>query len=291
MEKNRLKVLLGDLMILVVAFIWGATNVVMRDALSDVTPLWFCGLRFLIASATVFLFFGRRAMRIPAQGKATSILTGSVFIMAYLVGAVALLYTTAGNQSFIISMSVVFVPVGVWVFTKKFPGWHIVLSVALCTAGMAGLVLDESFSVNYGDLLCFVSMLCVTAYILLVQKFVKDADPYALACWQAFGGMVLAVAAALVFEPLPTGIPLKGWLAIVYAGTIGFALTVVLQNVAQKYTTATHAAILLSTSSVFGSALGVLFIGEPMTMRIFLASALILAGVVAAEAIPALRKK
>ena len=290
MEKSRRKVLLGDLMILVVAFIWGATNVVMRDALSDVTPLWFSGLRFLIASVTVFALFGRRAMRAPTKTKAAAILTGSVFILAYLVGAVALLYTTAGNQSFIISMSVVFVPVGVWIFTKKFPGWHIVLSVALCTAGMAGLVLDASFSINYGDLLCFVSMLSVTAYILLVQKFVRDADPYALACWQAFGGTILAVATALVFEPLPTAIPLKGWLAIGYAGTIGFALTVVLQNVAQKYTTATHAAILLSTSSVFGSALGVLFIGEPMTMRIFLSSALILSGVIAAEAIPALKK-
>ncbi len=50
------------------------------------------------------------------------------------------------------------------------------------------------------------------------------------------------------------------------------------------------AAILLSTSSVFGSALGVLCIGEPMTMRIFLSSALILSGVIAAEAIPALKK-
>jgi drug/metabolite transporter (DMT)-like permease len=282
--------LAGDLMILAVALIWGATNVVMRDALADVTPLWFSGLRFAIAFATVFLFFGRRAIRMPARGKLTGSLVGTLFIMAYLVGAVALLYTTAGNQSFIISMSVVFVPVGVWALSKKFPGWHIVLSVVLCIAGMAGLVLDETFSVNAGDLLCFVSMLCVTAYILLVQRFVRDADPYALACWQAFGGMILAVAAALVFEPMPEGIPLKGWLAIAYAGTIGFALTVVLQNVAQKYTTATHAAILLSTSSVFGSALGVLLIGEPMTPRIFTASALILSGVVAAEAIPALKK-
>jgi drug/metabolite transporter (DMT)-like permease len=290
LEKSRLKVLAGDLMILSVAFIWGATNVVMRGALADVMPFWFSGLRFAIAFATVFLFFGRRAMLMPARGKLTGALVGTLFIIGYLVSAVALLYTTAGNQSFIISMSVVFVPVVVWSLSKKFPGWHIVLSVTLCISGMAGLMLDETFSVNTGDLLCFVSMLCVTAYILLVQRFVRDADPYALACWQAFGGMIIAAAAALAFEPLPEGITLKVWLAIASAGTIGFALTVVLQSAAQKYTTATHAAILLSTSSVFGSALGVLFIGEPMTPRIFTASALILAGVVAAEAIPALKK-
>jgi hypothetical protein len=31
--------LLGDLSILFVAFLWGATNVVIRDALNEITPL------------------------------------------------------------------------------------------------------------------------------------------------------------------------------------------------------------------------------------------------------------
>ena len=78
---------------------------------------------------------------------------------------------------------------------------------------------------------------------------------------------------------------------MIYAGTVGFALTLVLQTAAQKYTTSTHVAILLSTSGIFGSVIGVLFIGEPMTWRIFIASALILAGVVSVEAIPAIKKQ
>ncbi|MEG1799984.1 MAG: DMT family transporter, partial [Synergistaceae bacterium] len=118
-----------------------------------------------------------------------------------------------------------------------------------------------------------------------------EADPCGLACWQALGGMVLAVTFAFAFEPIPTNLAADAWIAIVYSATIGFALTLVLQTVAQKYTSATHVAILLSTSGVFGSILGVVFIGEPMTFRIFTASALILAGVLMVEAYPALRKK
>lgn len=291
MEKKRLYMLLGDIAILIVAFIWGATNVVMRDALSGITPFWFCGLRFIIAWVTVMLFFGRKAFSLPKAAKIKGTWTGMVFICAYLVGAVGLLYTTAGNQSFIISMSVVLVPLAVWIISRKFPGWHVVAAVILCTAGMAGLMLDGKFTVNLGDLLSFAACLFVTAYILLVQKFVDGADPYGLSCWQALGGMMLALATAFIFEPFPAHIPAKAWIAVVYAGTIGFALTLVLQTVAQKYTNATHAAILLSTSGVFGSLLGVIFIGEPMTLRIFLAFALILAGVITVEAVPALRKR
>ncbi len=291
MEKNRLYMLLGDLSILLVAFLWGATNVVIRDALNDIPPLWFCGIRFFIAWITVSLFFGKRALAMKRRDKVAGSLAGMVFILAYLTSNIALLSTTAGNVSFIISMSVVFVPLLVWFFTRQFPGWHVLVSVAFCIAGMAGLMLGSGFSVNIGDVWGFASMMSVTAYILLVQKYVAGVDPYGLSCWQSFGGMLLAVAVSALFEPFPLHIGKAGWIALVYSGTIAFALTLVLQTVAQKYTTATHAAILLSTSSLFGSILGIIFLDEPMTPRIFIASALILTGVILVETIPAIRKK
>ena len=291
MDRNRLYMLLGDLGILVVALLWGTTNVVIRDALDGITPLWFCGLRFSVAWVTVMIFFGRKAFKLPRKTQLRSTAIGMVFICAYLTGAVGLVYTTAGNQSFIISMSVVLVPISVWVISKKFPGWHVAAAVIMCTAGMAGLMLDGSLTVNVGDMLSFAACVFVTIYILLVQKYVQGTDPYALACWLSFGGMLLALAAAAAFEPFPKSIPLKAWLAIIHTGTVGFALTLVIQTVAQKYTNATHVAILLSTAGVFGSVAGVIFIGEPMTLRIFMASAMLLAGVITVEAVPALRKR
>ena len=290
MTSPKAKMLLGDLGILLVALIWGSTNVIIRDALAGITPLWFCTLRFAVACATVWLLFRRQALTMTRRGRITGSLIGTAFVCAYLLGAVGLLYTTAGNQSFLISMSVVFVPLAVWAGSRRFPGWHVIAAVALCTAGMAGLMLGEGMSVNLGDVLSFAAMLFVTAYILLVQKFVKDADPYGLVVWQATGGMLLAFACSAILEPFPAHIGTAAWLAIVHCGTVGFALTLVLQNVAQKYTSATHAAILLSTSSVFGSVLGVIFLGEPMTPKIFVSSALILMGVLVAELAPALKR-
>lgn len=281
-----MKMLLADLGILLVAFIWGSTNVIVRDALAGITPLWFCAIRFMVAWVVVSLLFGKRALALPARKRGIGTLIGTVFACAFPVAAIGLLHTTAGNQSFLISMSVVFVPLTAWLITRKFPGWHIVTAVTLCTVGMAGLMLGEGMSVNVGDVLSFVSMLFVTAYILLVQRFVQDADPYGLVVWQAFGGMILAIVSAAIFEPFPEQISTAAWLAIVHTATVGYALTLVIQNVAQKHTTATHTAILLSTSSLFGSVLGIVFLGEPMTAKIFVSSALILAGVLIAELVP-----
>lgn len=291
MDARRRSMIIGDSAVLLVAFIWGATNVVIRDALDGITPFWFCCLRFVVSSATLMLIFGRRALAMKRNAQVKGILTGVVFGLAYLSGAVGLLYTTAGNQSFIISMSVVFVPMCVWLFTRKFPGWHVILSVALCLAGLCGLMLEGDFKINPGDALSAFAMLCVTGHILLVEKFVAGEDACGLACWQAVGAMISSTVCALAFESVPESLSFAAWLAVVYAATIGFALTLVLQTAAQKFTSPTHVAILLSTSGIFGSLLGVVFIGEPMTWRIFIASALIFAGVMTVETVPALKKK
>ena len=105
MDARRRSMIIGDLAVLLVAFIWGATNVVIRDALDGITPFWFCFLRFVVASAALMLLFGRRAFAMTRRAKVRGMLTGVVFSLAYLSGAVGLLYTTAGNQSFIVSMS------------------------------------------------------------------------------------------------------------------------------------------------------------------------------------------
>ena len=249
MDARRRSMIIGDLAVLLVAFIWGATNVVIRDALDGITPFWFCFLRFVVASAALMLLFGRRAFAMTRRAKASGMLTGAVFSAAYLSGAVGLLYTTAGNQSFIISMSVVFVPLCVWFFTKKFPGWHVMASVALCLAGLCGLMLDGNFRINPGDALSAFAMLCVTGYILLVEKFAAGEDACGLSCWQAVGTMICSALFALAFEPMPAEIGRAAWLAVIYAGTIGFALTLVLQTAAQKVTSPASSAAFSASSS------------------------------------------
>ena len=289
MEKNRLNMLLGDLGILFVALIWGTTNVVIRDALEG-SPALVLRAAFAIAWATVMIFSAEKHsysaeskaeehacrnglhLRLPDRGDRPALHHRRQPVLHNL---------HVGRARAALRLD----------HHPQIPGWHVVIAVLLCTAGMVGLMLDVDLSVNLGDLLSFSACVFVTIYILLVQKYVRGVDPYALTCWQALGGMLLAVSAAAIFEPFPENIPLRAWLALIHTGTVGFALTLVIQTVAQKYTNATHVAILLSTSGVFGSVAGVMFIGEPMTFRIFIASAMILAGVMIVEALPALRKK
>lgn len=283
--------LLGDLALMVVSFLWGLTNVVIRDALDGITPLWFCGLRFPIALITVMIFFGKRAFAMNKREKISGLLLGAIFVSAYPIGAVALLYTKAANESFIISMSSVTVPLVTWMMTRKFPGWHIIVAVVLCTIGAAGLVFDANMTANWGDILCIGCLIAVTIYMLLLNKFAPECDPLGFSCWQAVGGCILAVAIAVLFEPFPAHIPMRAWLALIYAGTAAFALTLVLQTWAQAHTSATHAALILACSGVFATVIECIFMNEPLTLRAAVSSLLIMLGIVSIEIIPLMHKE
>ena len=75
MDAKRRAMVVGDLAVLLVAFIWGATNVVIRDALGGITPFWFCFLRFVVATAALMLLFGLRAFSMSAASKVRGVLT------------------------------------------------------------------------------------------------------------------------------------------------------------------------------------------------------------------------
>ena len=63
------------------------------------------------------------------------------------------------------------------------------------------------------------------------------------------------------------------------------------QNVAQKYTSSTHAAILLSLESLFGALSGVLFTGEVFTDRMIVGCMLIFLAVLVTETGPGLEER
>lgn len=79
-----------------------------------------------------------------------------------------------------------------------------------------------------------------------------------------------------------TGIPnelfsIHSWTGIVYLGVINTAVALGLQNFAQKYTSESHAALLLSLESVFGLLFSILYYGDILTLRMTIGCALIFA--------------
>lgn len=160
---------------------------------------------------------------------------------------------------------------------------------ALVTAGV--LVIHEprgDREVGRGDLAIglvtgVVSVLLMAVAIVMVKRILEHADLLWVSAIRMTGGVAgMLVLALLLRQRLGArGAPLgaRGWMLLVVAALVGQLLSMLLWLGGYKYTTASVAAILNETASVWIVLLAWLLLREPMTRRKALGITLTLAGV------------
>src|SRR3954471_24945071 len=87
----------ADLALALVAMVWGATFVMVKDALTDVSPVLFLGLRFSAATIALGILY---AMKRGRSGTSTrsgwmgGVVTGALLYVGYLFQTLGLRLTT-----------------------------------------------------------------------------------------------------------------------------------------------------------------------------------------------------
>lgn len=291
--------LIADLTLLLVVTLWGATFVMVQDAVREWPVFAFLALRFAIATlAFVPIFLWRRMRSNGEKGREDregakiqsgilipAIVIGLVLGASYAFQTLGLLYTTPAKTGFITGLNVILVPVGAALFLRQRAGAPVILGVLLATIGLALLSLNEDFSISFGDLLVFICAVCVAAQILLVSRYAPRVSPFRLAAIQ-IGTMAVACGIiSLIFE-IPTGLsPLSGSVlfAAAFTGLLATTFAFTAQAWAQRFTSASHIALLFTLEPVTAALFSYLLIGEVLTARALIGCTLILAGMLAAE--------
>ncbi|WP_457797572.1 DMT family transporter [Methylocystis sp. S23] len=204
---------------------------------------------------------------------------------------VGLVTTTATNGGFLTALYVIFVPLIVWAITGARPRFAVMAASAVSVTGAWLLAGDGPLrDWSSGDALVLIADFAWAAGISLVPIFLSRADrPFFLAFAQYGVAAVLGVAGGLSFEPLSKeGLALAAP-SVLYAGLCSGGIAYTLQILAQKYTPAAEAALIMSLESVFAAFSGAILLSERLTGLAALGCALILLGVILVEAGPAMR--
>ncbi len=102
---------------------------------------------------------------------------------------------------------------------------------------------------------------------------------------------VAALAVAVVAEPISIADIQAALGQILYVGIFSSGLAFVLQVIGQRYTTASQAAIFLSSEALFGASLGGLLLGESMGPLGYAGCALMFIAMLAVELVPELVRR
>lgn len=286
--------LAADGALLFVTAIWGATFVMVQEAVSAFPVFAFLALRFALATATLWPFH-LRADRPARQEPATrhswpGIAVGVALFAGYALQTFGLRYTTPAKAGFITGLSVVLVPLGQAVFLRRLPDLGAVAGVALAAAGLGLLSLGPDLSIGFGDLLALGCAASFAAHILLVGRFAPTWPPIQLAFTQIATVAVLSSALALALERPLSWPPSNVWFAAAFTGLLATSLAFFLQSRAQQATSPTHTALIFAAEPVFAGLFSFLLVGEVLGPRQLLGCSFIVAGMLAAELIKGKRK-
>ncbi len=286
----------ADLALLLVTLIWGGTFVMVKDAIATYPVFGFIALRFGIAAALLVPVVLWRRMRAapvspasPAAGvRATQFapfLLGLALFAGYGFQTAGLNLTTPAKAGFITGLSVVLVPMGSALLLRQTPSRAAWWGVGMATVGLALLSLNASLGVSFGDLLVMCCAVAFAVHILLTAHFAPGHDPLTLLFGQVLTVALLSALVSLIFEQRP---PLTGSVlfAAAFTGLFATLMAFGIQMLAQRYTTATHTALIFAAEPVFAALFSFLLIGELLGPRQILGCVLILAGMVVAEVLP-----
>ncbi len=263
-----------------VAAIWGATYVVVKDAVAAMPVSDFLTWRFALATAVVAAVRPSALFRLDARDVRAGILLGLALAAAFLLQTVGLRSTPASVSSFITGLLVVLTPLGAALLYRERVSGSCWMAVGLATAGLALLSL-RGLSIGLGEVLTLGCAVAFALHILGLSRWAAGHNLHGLVVVQL---MTVTVTAAVIALPDGLAVPSDSsvWAAVLVTGVAATALAYLLQTWVQSQLSATCVAVVLTTEPVFAGLVAVGLASEQLSDRAALGAVLVLAGMLLA---------
>ncbi len=272
-------------MLLGAALIWGSTFVVVDAAIERVSSLLFNALRFSLALLMLLPVVVLRRTWPSRQTWIAGFAVGAPLMVGFALQTVGLEEIGAARSAFLTGLYVVMVPLLLVLVLRRLPAAGSVIGVLLATGGLVLLTGVDPGNWLRGDLLTLGCALSFAVQILAVDRFSRRCELLPLLFAQMFWVALLCWPATLLETPRWVSAP-DVWAALLATAFLGSLIAVLAQNYAQRKTTPTRAAVILTMEPVFATVTAFAFAGERFGSGEIAGSILILAGMLVTELWP-----
>jgi len=273
-----------------IAFIWGSTFVLVKEALNDASPLVLNSARMVVAAVLLAIFYRKKIAVLTRPALIAGVTVGFFLYLGYALQTSGLKLTTPSKSAFLTGTSSVLVPlllVAIW--RTHIHLWR-VAGIALALVGLflmtvpggkAGLA--DFANVNLGDLLTIGCAFSFAFHIIFLGHASQRFPFEQVAVLQVgTAAILMTVSAPLLehphFRPTATAIA-----AVLVTGVLCTAVAFTVQSWAQQFTPATHTALIFTTEPVFAWLTSFIYLHERLGLRAGVGALLILGGVLVSE--------
>ena len=282
------------MLFVVLPFFWGTTFLATKICLADLPPIWLGAIRYTLSSAIFLVLLLRNDRTLRPWRDVKKYLW--VFLAVGIVGTfsaaffqnIGLRFTTASMSSLINTLEPVMVAImSILLLKEKLAAPGIVgLGIALfggfiiITNGNPASLLHLDGTVK-GNLLILVSIFSYACYTIFSKLLVMRTDPISAVTFSSIIGTLALFVSAFAMEPFPNlgQVSTTTWLAIVYLAVFPTCLSLLLYNKLLTQVEASKTTVILFLIPVYGLLLGVLLLGDPLTLPMLLGGLLTIFGV------------
>lgn len=290
---------LGEGALLLATVIWGGTFVIIKESLSDISPMLFVTIRFILASLLMLPFILKKRELFTKELVKGGMLIGLFLFLGFSSQTIGLKFTTASRSSFITGVAVVIIPVLQLIIEKRPPTKGAIVGSILVLLGLTFLSsggnsifnfweeLGGNF--NFGDFMTLLCAVFFAAEVVTLDIVSRKFNVWVLTFVLLVTVSVLGFVATLIFdmtsvETIKFVATKYLWFGILYTGVLATFLNLTLQTKYQKEITPTKAGIIYSFEPVFAATLAYFLLNEKITNFGFIGGALIFLGLFVSEA-------
>ncbi len=279
------RVRLAELIMIVVAIIWGTGFVVTKLAMDNGIGVYYLlFIRFLVASILLMFVIFLKKIKIKKEMILPGIIQGVLLTLGYSIQTMALNYTTPAKNSVLTGLNVIFVPYILLIFFRKKLDIFTIISSILAFFGtllLSGNI--SSFSeINKGDLLSMLCAIFFALYIIVIDKYANKINVFVMSFIQFFTVMILCLLLSLTEGEIKQ-LNSTSLISMIYLGVFGTFVAYNLQIMAQKVLSASRTVLFLSLEVVFGVLISIISGYDSFSLNILVGTLLVFAGIVIAE--------
>ena len=266
--------LLAPWALLAVAAMWGISFVWMKDILDQQDVYSFLLSRFVVAALVMVIVNPKMINRLNREIITKGSVIGAVLGLGYIFQTLGLDRTTPAITGFITGLYVVLTPLIAAFLLKEKLTTQAWFYIALATLGLAVLSVS-GWSIGTGEFFVLISAILFAAHILLLSRWSKKFDAYALTFVQLSTCALVSLVPTTIngFTSPPDS---QVWGVILFTAVFATFFAFVIQTWAQARISATKVAVILTMEVVFAALFSVMLGAEPLTLRIVIGGSMVL---------------
>lgn len=259
-----LKTRSADLMLVLATLLAGIGWIFSKETIQEMPPLAFIGLRFTVAAFILLPICAKKMIQVPkgqlGMGAGIGILQGAS--LSLWIFAVSIT-TELGAGAFIMSLSMLFVPLCSWLIFRTRPTIAFWISLPIAALGLFMLSLTGgSWTLQGSQLVFLCSALILSFQFIANSHFSKWIPTSVLTCIQFFFTGIFALCLSQFMENWPEQISLATWMWFLASVLPATCARFFIQISGQKNTTPANAALIMILEPVWTVILSVLWYGE-----------------------------